>query len=91
MIREILEEGRQVNMTMKGPIEVENGMPNEIQIKENSEKLFKFVTDYLRKDFVKIKKGFPKNGEADVELSIDIVVLDGEDYRRIMKYIDKHE
>ncbi|MGK2864874.1 MAG: hypothetical protein ACSLE0_23280 [Chitinophagaceae bacterium] len=91
MIREILEEGRQVNLTMRGPVEVEDGLPDEATIRKQGDKLFKFVTDYLRKDILEMKKGFPKDGEAEVELSIDIVVLKGEDYRRIMKYLDKYE
>lgn len=91
MIREILEEGYQVNLTMKGSIDIENGIPDDKQIREHQDKLFKFVSDYLKKDFVEVKKSFPKDGEAEIEMSIDIIVLKGEDYRRIMKYLDRYE
>lgn len=92
MIRDILEEGYQVNLTMKGPVEVDvTGELDPQTLRENTDKLFKFVTDYLKTDFMEIKKGFPKQGVAEVDLSIDMVVLKGEDYRRIIKELDKYE
>ena len=89
MIREILDDAYQVNLTMKGPVEVEKGLyPDKATIRENEDKLFKFVTDYLRGEFLEKKIGFPKKGIAEIDLTIDMVVLKGEDYRKILKLLD---
>lgn len=91
MIRSLLEEGRQVNLTMRGPVNVENGVLDYKAVRKQEDNLFKFVTDYLKRDLMETKKEFPKDGVAEVELSIDVVVLKGDDYRRIMKIIDRYE
>lgn len=91
MISELLEEGYQVNLTMKSKVDVEDGLLNDKEMIENGNKLFKFVTDYLRKDFLEIKKGFPIDGKAEVDMSIDIVVMKGEDFRLLQKILERYE
>jgi len=89
---DILEDGYQVNMTMKGPVEVDSkGELDNQTVRQSTDKLFKFVTDYLRKDFLEIKKEFPKQGVAEVDLSIDMVVLKGDDYRKLKRIADRYE
>jgi hypothetical protein len=88
MINDLLDEGYQVNLTMKGPVPAKDGLLNENTLEENKDKLFKFVTDYLKKEFLEVKKGFPKKGIAEVDLSIDMVVMKGEDFRRLRKLLE---
>lgn len=92
MIREILEEAYQVNLTMKTDVAVEPGEYPDITVLEGNEnKLFKFVTDYLRREFIERKVAFPKDGMAEVEFGIDMVCLKGEDYRKLMKRLSHLE
>lgn len=92
MIREILDDAYQVNLSMKTNVAVEPGeYPSIVALEQNENKLFKFVTDYLRKEFIDRKVGFPKEGMAEVDMSVDMVVLKGEDYRQILKHLDKYE
>ena len=89
MIREILEDAYQVNLTMKTEVAVEPGeYPSLVALEKTEDKLFKFVTDYLRKEFIERKVGFPKQGVAEVDVSVDMVCLRGDDYRRIIKHLD---
>lgn len=92
MIRDILEEGYQVNLRMQVPVEVEPGeYPDSQKTRIAEDRLFKFLTDYLRKDFLLKTVSFPKNGIAEVDLGIDMVCIKGDDYRRIMDKLDKYE
>lgn len=83
MISDILNEGYQVTLRMKGKVEVENGVPDQRMIRDNEDKLLKFVTDYLRNEFIEKTKAFPKNGLAEIDLMVDMVVMKGEHYRTI--------
>lgn len=91
MINDLLEEGYQVNLTMKGPVKAVDGQLDKKTLDENTTKLFKFVTDYLKKDFLEVKKSFPKKGIVEVDLSIDMVVMKGEDFRQLRKLLERYE
>lgn len=90
-VREILEEVYQVNLRTKEHLPVENGVIDEALISSRKKATLSFGVNYLREDFVEVHKSFPENGEVEVDFGIDLVVLKGEDYRRLMKLLDKYE
>ena len=88
MINDLLDESHPLMMTMKGPVPAKDGILDEDTLEENKDKLFKFVTAHLKKEFLEVKKGFPKKGIAELDLSIDMVVMKGEDFRRLRKLLE---
>jgi hypothetical protein len=90
-IREILEEGHTVMVTANENIPMENGIIDDIVLADRKKKLMSFGMHYLRDDFVKEEKSFPEDNEIEVKLHLDFVVLQGDDYRRLMKLIDRYE
>ena len=90
-IREILEEVYQVNCSTKETFLLENNLLDEAHLATRKNALLSFGMHYLRDDFVEVVKKYPSNNQMEVELGLDFVVMQGEDYRRLMKLLDKYE
>lgn len=91
MISELLDEGYQVTLTMKESIPVNDGIVDEYKLDVSKRKVMSFAIDYIKTDFIEVKKGFPIDNIAEVDLSIDMVIMKGEDFRRLRKLAEKYE
>lgn len=92
MIRDLLvDNSYNVSLSMSSKIEEENGIVNEKVLNERKDKLFKFVSDYLKKDFLTVEKSFPKNGEVEVNLSLDFVVIKKDRFDKLVKILESYE
>jgi len=90
-IREILEEAYTVMVSSKESVPLVDGLIDEAILADKTKKLMSFGMHYLRTDFVEVEKKFPKNDEVEVDLHMDFVVIKGDEYRRLMKLMDKYE
>lgn len=92
MIRDLLiENSYNVSLNMAGKIPEENGIIDEKILNERKDKIFKFVSDYLKKDFLNVEKSFPKNGEVEVNLSLDFVVIRKDRFNELVKILEAYE
>jgi len=83
-------EAHQVNLTMRERMDVDKGVLDRESLTQGKQKLMKFAMDYLKEELVEVKQEFvDRGGQAVVELSIDAVVLKGEEYRRLMKVLER--
>ena len=90
-IRDILEEAYQVNFYSKEYLPVVNGLVDDSLISSRKKTVLSFGMNYLREDFVEVTKSYPKNDQIEVDFGLDFVVLKGDEYRRLIKLLDKYE
>lgn len=87
---EIVEDVHQVNLTMRERMDVTNGILDRERLTEGKQKLMKFAMDYLKDELIEVKQEFvDSGGQSVIELSIDAVVMRGEEYRRLVKILEK--
>lgn len=88
-IEDILDEAFQVNLTMKESLPVTNGILDRDELLNRKKRLLEFSMDYLKDSFVTVKQYFPdlETDMSEVDLSVDFVVITGEQYRRLRKLI----
>lgn len=90
-IREIINDGYQVTLTMKEAIPLNNGFLDREVLDDRKRKVMSFAIDYIKSDFIDVKQSFPKDEIAEVDLSIDMVILHGDEYRRLKRILDRYE
>jgi len=87
-IADIVDDAQQVTLTMIEDIPTENGILDKHVLGKRKEALMSFAMKYLQDFCVKEKQAFPSEETTKVELSVDFVVIDGQEYRRLRRIID---
>ena len=83
-------EAHQVNLTMRERMDVDKGILDREKLIESKQKLMKFAMDYLKDELIEVEQTFiDRGGQSVVELSIDAVVIKGDEYRRLVKMLER--
>lgn len=61
---------------------------NALSVEELKEDVVSYAIKSIIDDIVKIKQNFPQEFTSTVEASVDIVVMDGKDFRELQKLLD---
>ena len=87
--RGVIDEAFHVTLTMRERMDVTKGVLDRDRLILAKQNLMKFAMDYLKDDIIEVKQEFvDRGGQAVVDLSIDAVVLRGEEYRALVKRLE---
>ena len=81
-----------MNLTMRERMKVEGGVLDREALVEAKQKLMKFAMDYLKEELIEVKHSFvDRGGNSEVDLTIDAVVITGDDWRRLSAKLERIE
>lgn len=90
-IYKILEEAKYVNQSLKTTVPTKTGALSNDLMDAATNSFLVHTVGVWKEDIIKTHQSFPEDGEVDVEMGIDIVILNREEFEIIKTYIDTHE
>tara|TARA_R110000851_G_scaffold296262_2_gene451340 strand:+ start:4573 stop:4848 length:276 start_codon:yes stop_codon:yes gene_type:complete len=88
MIYNVIDDATPLVVRKTIVVNTDNGILNKEVLRKEKRKMFIDNLDYLVEQYVKVNKEYPVNNLSNVHLSLEVAVLEYEDFLEIKKYID---